>query len=61
MAVALPRGTNEAKPDITPLNMEDDRRGAKNKWLLAHPDSSEAGQGAWMGLIGENIDIQNDF
>lgn len=61
VAVALPRGTNEAKPDITPLNMEDDRLWAKNKWLLAHPDSSEAGQGAWMGLIGENIDIQNDF
>ena len=61
VAVALPRGTNEAKPDITPLNMEDDRLWAKNKWLLAHPDSSEAGQGAWMGLIGENIDIQNDL
>ena len=61
VAVALPRGTNEAKPDITPLNAEDDRLWAKNKWLLAHPDSGEAGQGAWVGLIGENIDIKNDL
>lgn len=61
VAVALPRGTNQEKPAVTPLNMEDDRLWAKNKWLLAHPDSGEAGQGAWVGLIGENIDIQNDL
>ena len=61
VAVALPRGANEAKPDITPLNREDDRLWAKNKWLLAHPDSGEAGQGAWVGLTGENIDIKNDL
>ena len=57
VAVALPRGTNEARPVLTPLNAEDDRLWAKNKWLLAHPDSGEAGQGAWVGLIGENINI----
>ena len=45
----------------SPLNMEDDRLWAKNKWLLAHPDSGEAGQGAWVGLTGENIDIKNDL
>ena len=61
VAVALPRGTNEARPAVTPLNMEDDRLWAKNKWLLAHPDSSEAGQGAWVGLTGENIDIKQDL
>lgn len=61
VAVALPRGTNEARPVLTPLNAEDDRLWAKNKWLLAHPDSGEAGQGAWVGLIGENIDIKNDL
>ena len=61
VAVALPRGTNEARPILTPLNAEDDRLWAKNKWLLAHPDSGEAGQGAWVGLTGENIDIKNDL
>ena len=61
VAVALPRGTNEARPVLTPLNAEDDRLWAKNKWLLAHPDSGEAGQGAWVGLTGENIDIKNDL
>ena len=61
VAVALPRGTNEAKPVLTPLNAEDGRLWAKNKWLLAHPDSGEAGQGAWVGLTGENIDIKNDL
>ncbi len=39
--IALPRGTNEARPVLTPLNAEDDRLWAKNKWLLAHPDSGE--------------------
>ena len=30
---------------------------ARNKWLLAHPDSSEAKTGAHIGLTGKNIDI----
>ena len=30
---------------------------ARNKWLLAHPDSSEAASGAHIGLSGVNIDI----
>ena len=30
---------------------------ACNKWLLAHPDSTEAAHGAYIGLTGENIDI----
>ena len=59
VAVALPRGTNEARPSITPVNEEDRRLWARNKWLLAHPESSEAGQGAYIGLTGENTDIQN--
>ena len=57
VAVALPRGTNEARPVLTPLNAEDDRLWAKNKWLLAHPESREAAAGAYIGLTGENIDI----
>jgi len=61
VAVVLPKGTNEAKPAITPITREDNWLWARNKWLLAHPDSSEAAQGAYVGLVGENIDIQNDI
>jgi hypothetical protein len=30
---------------------------ARNKWLLAHPESAEAKDGAHIGLKGDNIDI----
>lgn len=59
--VALPMGTNTEKPDIIPQTAEDKRLWARNKWLLAHPDSSEAKQGALIGLAGENIDIANEI
>ena len=55
--VALPKGTNTEKPDITPLTAEDKMLWACNKWLLAHPDSNEAKAGAYVGLSGENIRI----
>ena len=57
VAVVLPRGTNTDKPDIKPQNDEDKWLWARNKWLLAHADSGEAAQGAYVGLVGENIDI----
>ncbi|MDE7245929.1 MAG: DUF4867 family protein [Oscillospiraceae bacterium] len=59
--VALPYGTNGPRPEITALNDEDKTLWACNKWLLAHPESSEAAQGAFTGLDGMNIDIQNDL
>ena len=55
--VALPWLTNTDKPDIQELSPEDKLLWARNKWLLAHPESSEAAQGAYVGLVGENIDI----
>lgn len=55
--VALPQGTNTAKPAITPDGGDDIRLWACNKWLLAHPESSEAKAGAYVGLIGENIKL----
>ena len=57
--VALPQGTNTDKPAIENKSSEDKLLWARNKWLLAHPDSSEARQGAHVGLFGENIDIAN--
>ena len=57
VAIVLPKGTNTAKPDFEPQCEEDTWMTACNKWLLAHPDSAEAKDGAHIGLKGENIDI----
>jgi len=55
VVVVLPKGTNTDKPEITARNSEDKLLWARNKWLIAHPDSPEAAQGAFVGLTGENI------
>ena len=55
--IALPKGTNTEKPAITAKTAEDKLLWACNKWLLAHAETSEAAQGAHIGLVGENIDI----
>lgn len=51
----LPKGTNSDKPDFKAIGVEDKMCFGANKWLLAHSGSSEAGNGAYIGLIGENI------
>lgn len=55
--VVLPRGTNTEKPELPGLLPEEKFLAARNKWLLAHPESAEAKSGAAVGLQGENIDI----
>lgn len=57
VAVALPKGTNTDKPECAVKNAEDKLLRARNKWLLAHADSAEAKQGAYIGLTGENPDL----
>lgn len=57
VVIVLPKGTNTDKPQIDEKNFEDKLLWACNKWLIAHADSTEASQGAFVGLIGENIDI----
>ena len=57
VAVVLPKGTNTAKPEGLSDEGEDRLMTARNKWLLAHPDSREAAMGAYVGLSGKNIDI----
>ena len=59
--VALPWLTNTDKPAIQVLSPEDKLLWARNKWLLAHPESAEAAQGAYVGLTGENIDIADSI
>ena len=56
-AVVLPKGTNTEMPEFTPVCEEDKWMTARNKWLLAHPESAEAKGGAHIGLKGENLDI----
>lgn len=55
--VALPWLTNTERPAMDNKTAEDALLTARNKWLLAHPDSDEARGGAQAGLTGENIDI----
>lgn len=57
VAIVLPRETNTdiEKPKIR--NLEDKMLWARNKWLLAHEESAEAKQGAYIGLKGENLSV----
>jgi hypothetical protein len=55
--VALPWLTNTDKPAFENKIAEDTFLTARNKWLLAHPQSDEAKSGARVGLTGENIDL----
>jgi hypothetical protein len=58
--IALPRDTNADKPAITPKSQEDRLLAARNKWLLAHPDTAEAKiPGIYVGITGENIDVRD--
>lgn len=55
--VALPKGTNTDKPSIVAKTAEDTLLYARNKWLLAHPETAEAKNGAYVGITGKNIDL----
>ena len=61
VAIVLPKGTNGSVPKLRALNEEDKWMTACNKWLLAHAEASEAKDGAYVGLTGENIDIEGDL
>ena len=53
IAIILPKGTNYEKPE----GAECPLLWGSNKWLLAHPDSNEAKNGAYVGLKGENLHL----
>lgn len=57
VVIVLPKGTNEDAPEIKVINDNDKYLWARNKWLIAHPDSTEAADGAQAGITGENVDI----
>ena len=57
VVIVLPKDTNTEKPSLSAIDAEDKLLWARNKWLIAHPDSNEAKQGAFVGLSGKNIDV----
>ena len=57
VVIILPEGTNTEPPVLSGTFPEDKLMTAKNKWLIAHPESGEAKGGAFAGLKGENLTI----
>lgn len=58
--IVLPKDTNTEKPKLDEKNINDKFLWARNKWLIAHPDTTEAKAGAFVGLQGVNIDIASN-
>lgn len=61
--VVLPEGTNTPYQPAAgkAANLMDSTLWARNKWLIAHPDTYEAKKGAYVGLTGENVDVAADI
>ena len=55
--IALPAGTNEEMPELASPAGDAGMLRALNKWLIAHPQSAEASDGAHVGIVGENPSI----
>ena len=53
-AIILTEGTNR---DLL-VKPNDPKLWKENKWLLAHKDSNQARLGAYIGIVGENIEIK---
>ncbi len=58
--IVLPKNTNTELPKIEKQSFNDSLLWARNKWLLSHPDSAEAHLGAYVGLVGKNIDLSKE-
>ncbi len=56
--VVLERGTNEELDDVdTKADREEALLWKRNKWLLCHPESPQASNGAFVGITGENLTV----
>ncbi|NRT87780.1 DUF4867 family protein [Clostridium beijerinckii] len=56
--VVLPRDTNLPLENKVDKSGEDALLFARNKWLIGHKDTDLGDQGAFIGLVGENISIK---
>jgi len=57
VVVILPQGTNTEVPALRGRFAEDKLMTAKNKWLIAHPESGLDKDGAFIGLKGANLEV----
>ena len=55
--VVLPRDTNLPLENSVEKTGEDALLFARNKWLIGHKDTDLGEQGAFIGLVGENIHL----
>lgn len=60
MGCVLPRGTNLDAPAITPKGREDRLLWGANKWVIASEGTNEAAQGAYVGIVGPEVDLTKD-
>ena len=60
MGCVLPRGTNLEAPAITQKGKEDRLLWGANKWVIASKGTDEAAQGAYVGLVGPEVDLAKD-
>lgn len=58
-AIVLPTGTN-LQLDDRERTTTDPLLRARNKWLVAHPESRPAADGAYVGISGDNPEIITD-
>lgn len=56
--VVLPRDTNLPLENSVEKTGEDALLFARNKWLIGHKDTDLGEQGAFIGLVGENLSIK---
>lgn len=56
--VVLPKNTNLPLENKINKSGEDALLFAKNKWLIGHKDTNLGEQGAFIGLVGENISLK---
>lgn len=60
MGCVLPRGTNLDAPAITPKGREDRLLWGANKWVIASEGTDEAAQGAYVGIVGPEVDLAKE-
>ena len=57
--VVLEKGVNEALPQVnTAAPGEEKLLWMRGKWMLCHPDSPQAENGAYVGIGGENLSLK---
>lgn len=59
MVCVLPGGTNAPKVEFNEKSVDDKMCRGTNKWFMSHAEAPEASEGAYVGVIGENIKFED--